>query len=306
MIKIFQIVFLCLLCSTAHALFSDDADVITQTSLNLYFKYAAQDSEKFGNNDHPIELKADQITLALRGLQFTEKKFFSADQQRQVFSVSQVEQLARWLSKGLQEAKPDQDIIFVMAGGKSKLLLLSERTFIAGRVFYKNDRLHIIIGEFDRVRNDAFESVYDPSGRGGVPYVLNHGYRKSSSKQFKSFIMPVEGFSQQNIKGKIRHDWLVIDVAVAAQAYRDREQQQNQPATVQQDIVAAEVANSLAQQKREVRLEMARMRKQMQEFSRDSASTPEERIATLQRLLDKELITEEEYATKRQAILDDI
>ena len=306
MIKIIQIVFLVLLCSSVHALFSDPTDVITQTSLNLYFKYAPQDSENFGSNDHPIELQREDIKSALQGLQFSEKKFFSGEQQRRIFSVSQIDQLARWLSKGLQEAKPDQDIIFVMSGGKAKLLLLSERTFIAGRAFYKNDRLNIIIGEFDRVRNDAFESVYDPSGRGSVPYTLNHGQRKSSSNQFKSFIIPAEGLSQQNIAGKSRHDWLVVDIAAAAQAYRMRAQQEDAPVNIQHDAIAAEVADGLAKQNRDMRLEMARMRKQMEKISGEQFSDPEERIATLQRLRDKELITDEEYAARRQAILDDI
>ena len=57
-----------------------------------------------------------------------------------------------------------------------------------------------------------------------------------------------------------------------------------------------------------VRAEMARMRKEMKELSPETASTksPEERIATLEQLREKELITQEEYDSRRQEILNDI
>ena len=67
-------------------------------------------------------------------------------------------------------------------------------------------------------------------------------------------------------------------------------------------------AAKLAKQRREMRAEMARMRKEVQNISKESSSTKsiEERMITLDELLAKKLITQEEYDKKRQEILGDI
>ena len=76
------------------------------------------------------------------------------------------------------------------------------------------------------------------------------------------------------------------------------------------DIDTAELRAEQARLSRE-RREMARMRKDMQELSENSPETKsvqsiEERMATLDELLTKDLITKEEYENKRQEILNEI
>ena len=67
-------------------------------------------------------------------------------------------------------------------------------------------------------------------------------------------------------------------------------------------------AAKLAKQRREMRAEMARLRKDMSKQNNASSTTRsiEERITTLDELLAKELISKEEYAVKRKEILNDI
>jgi hypothetical protein len=59
-----------------------------------------------------------------------------------------------------------------------------------------------------------------------------------------------------------------------------------------------------------MRAEMARMRKQVKDIENNKAPVSvksiEERMATLDQLLGKKLITQEEYDSKRQDILNDI
>jgi len=57
-----------------------------------------------------------------------------------------------------------------------------------------------------------------------------------------------------------------------------------------------------------MRTEMARMRKEMKDLSSDTASIKslEERFIILEQLRKKELITQEEYESRRQEILNDI
>ncbi len=64
----------------------------------------------------------------------------------------------------------------------------------------------------------------------------------------------------------------------------------------------------MARERRQMRIEMARMRKEMKELSSDPVSdkSPEERFTTLEQLREKELITQEEYESRRREILNDI
>ncbi len=286
--------------------FGEDEDIIWKAGFNLYFKYADQDSDRFGKNDHPVSLEPADIRKALSTMEFTEKRFLSGEQIRSLFSVSQLDTLSKNLVIGLQKATPDQDIIFVMQGGRKKLILLDSKTFVAGRAFYQAGRLNIILGEYDRARNKAFESQYDPSGRGEVPYALNHGLRTRASRNFKGAVIGVEGVENKRLDGTPRSDWFVIDIERAAAYSKTKGETQT---VTQSDKYLQLEAAKLSRERREMRAELARMRKEMKALSADSAAaqeTPEERITVLKELLRKELITQEEFAQRRQEILDEI
>jgi len=300
--------FLLLFSSIALAIdfFEDDEDIIFKTGPNIYFKYVDQDESKYGKNDHPVQLDEKQVNLALKSLEFTEKSFLSREYIRAVFSVSQTNLLSKQVAKGLKNAKPGQDIIFVMEGGSTKLLILSQKNFVAGRVFYKDGKLNIIIGEYDFPRNDAFEKVYDPAGN-AVPYALYHGRRSKGSKKIGS-VIAAPGVENKHFGKKLRNDWFVIDVELAGKSYLVRLNEKRNPSAKQNKKLEIEAAK-LARERREMRTEMARMRKQMKEINSgagSSSKTPEERIVTLGQLREKELITQEEYDTRRKEILNDI
>ena len=292
----------------AVSFFEDDEDVIWKSGLNRYFKYVEQDRSTAGKNDHPVKLDAIDISTALKALAFEEKSFLRGEEIRLVFSIPQITLLGKQLAKGLKNAKPGQDIIFVMEGRQSKLILLSEKTFIAGRVFYKDGKLNIILGEYDLARNAAFESLYDPSGRGAIPYTFNHGKRSRESKKFDGRLEAAAGIENKKLGKKFRKDWFVIDVEIASKAYLAQLKESKNPSSFRDDKRLQLEAAKLARERRLMRAEMARMRKEMKELSSDpgSGKSPEERITTLEQLREKELITQEEYDTRRQDILNDI
>ena len=291
----------------AVSFFEDDEDDIWRSGLNRYFKYVKQDRSTAGKNDHPVKLDAIDISTALKALQFGEKSFFRGEEIRYVFSFPQITLLGKQIAKGLKNAKPGQDIIFVMEGGQSKLILLSEKTFIAGRVFYKDGKLNIIIGEYDRVRNDAVENLIDKSGRGNVSYTFNHGKRSKESKKFDGKLEDAPGIENKKLGKKFRKDWFVIDVELASKAYLAQLKESKNPSFKDDKRLQLEAAK-LARERRQMRTEMARMRKEMKELSSDPASikSPEERFVILEQLRKKELITQEEYDTRRREILNDI
>ena len=121
--------------------------------------------------------------------------------------------------KGLKKAKPRQDIIFAMERSVPRSPVLKpNRYFVAGRVFYKDNRLNIIIGDYDRPRLDGYELAYDPTNMGIVRYNFDHGNRSKASK-FNNTIIGVTGVENKTWKNTRRSDWLVIDVNAAAKAY---------------------------------------------------------------------------------------
>jgi len=297
-------------CSSGMAIefFGDDENIIWKISLNQYIKYSEQDSKKFGKNDHPVELDEKEIFYTLKALEYEEKSVLSfSEQLKTVFSSLQLKILSQSLAKGLKNAKPEQDIIFVLEKAKNKLLGLKDRTFNAGRIFYKNGKLNIIMGDYEFFRSEAFEKAYDPGGQSAVPYSFNFGKRTRMSKAFENVHFNATGVNIKQINRERRSDWLVMDVSVASKAYITGENKKQNPVTAADKKLEIESAK-LAKQRREMRAEMARMRKEVQTATKGSSSTKsiKERMATLDELLGDKLITQEEYDSKRKEILNDI
>lgn len=293
--------------SFAVSFFEKDEDIIWESGYNHYIKYEAQEDDRFGKNDHPVDLDEKNIITALRVLEFKDEGFLSGETINSVFDYRQTSLLGEYLAKGLKNAKPEQDIIFVIGGSSKSLLILTKKSFVAGRVFYKDGKLNIIIGEYDLTRNEAVEKVIDPSDKGRINYSFNHGKRSTKSNRFKGNIIGIPGVTQNSTKGKLRHDWLIIDVNLAAEAYMAKIKHEENPSLKQEQALQLEAAK-MAKQRREMRAEMARMRKDMNKQNNAASTTRsiEERITTLDELLAKELISKDEYTVKRKEILNDI
>ena len=277
---------------------SDDEGVIWETGRNVYVKYAEQDSSNFGENDHPVVLKMEEISRALGSLRFLENDRSDADQERQsIFTVEQIDVLSQNLAKGLANAKSNQDINFALDRRSRKLLSLkANRLFVAGRAFYKDEKLNIIIGEYDRGADEGFEAVYDPTHVGIVRYNFDHGRRTKRSKGLEKPIITVQGIENKQIEGTDRNNWLVIDLKSVSEALDMKAKLQKSEEQARRreeilDILGSEEASP----------------------SHPAAATParashsiEERLTVLGRLKDKGLISDEEYAMKRKQILNEL
>ena len=279
---------------------SDAEGVIWEAGTNVYIKYAEQDNSSFDENDHPVILDVEEISRALDSLKFLENDRSAPDQEQQsVFTVEQIDVLSQNLAKGLAKAKPNQDINFALDRTSRKILSLkANRLFVAGRAFYKDEKLNIIIGDYDLGANEGFEAAYDPTHVGIVRYHFDHGRRTKSSKGFKKPIIAVQGVENKQLKETQRTDWLVIDLKLVSEA---------------SDLRARMYKTE----------EQARKREELKELlgseeaspSRPAAAVPatatatgsfEERLTTLNRLRDKGLISDEEYAMKRKQILEEL
>lgn len=281
--------------------------ILWQSGKNLRIKLVDQEGDAKKPNDQPVTLNARDITDALMSFRIWNKHYVRSDEVNRLFSTEQARTLGNYLAEGLHKARPNQDIIFVLA--KRNVGFLNETTvdYVAGRVFYVDGRLNLIIGDYNRPA-DRFQerAIASTGGDPDIAYIFNHGSRGDSSG-FKKDVITRDGINTHDG----RRDWFEVDVQKAARSYVAEQQQQQQQSG---NAGAADTGNGgsaalqqeaarMARENREMRLELARMRKEMADQS-GGPRTVEERLKQLEDLKKKGLITDEEYNSKRKEILN--
>jgi len=115
------------------------------------------------------------------------------------------------ISEALEEAKPNQDVVFTVEGWYKKKTL-SENRVTSGRIFYNKNGLNIIFGSIMRKGN---MSDTDPMVSAGInpdlsknPYVPGSRYQTVKSEYYLSTIPNSGVFRPREAKG--RADWLVF------------------------------------------------------------------------------------------------
>ena len=299
---------LLLLLCLAGAVHADED--VWKSGLNQYIKITDQERSATLPNQHPVSLNPQEITNALNTLEVWDKKGFmglfrKSEEQVTVFSAGQATTLGVHLANALRQAKPDEDIVFVLARNEKGFLNIRDTTYTGARAFYVNDRLNIIIGDFAKPGDKFQERAAQSSGIEEIRFFFNHG-RRAKVVDFDRSVITKPGLAVNEVGGKVRLDWLLIDVPAASAFHLAEIERNREPTgTVTNAALQRETAR-LAEERRELRAEMARMRKEMKEGSGGDERSVEERLATLKQLYDDKLISKEEYDSKRQEILGDI
>ena len=277
-------------------------EILWEFGKSLHIKIDAQDKSSQGPaklNQHPVTLEAAEIVNALKAIKVYDKK----NKFKPVFSIQQTNLLGKYLASGLSQAQPDEDILFALSRRSAAYIIVKETYYMGGRAFYVDDKLNIIIGDYDRLPDKFQERVELSHGvSGGIFYFIKPGKRAKPSK-FKVRLITKEGISTK------RRDWFVIDVEKASATYIAEKERNRKPTTRETvDLAIQEESERLAKERREMRLEMARMRKDMRESANnpDNQLSIEERLVNLDELHEKNLITDSEYEQKRKEILGDI
>ena len=286
---------------------ANDED-LWKSGANLYIRLTDQDQSKKDAtppNQHPVQLNGNQVTSALEGLEaWSGGGFFKKKKLKKLFSLQQSRLLGQHISAGLSKARPDQDIVFVLARSEKQYLVLQNTGFTGGRVFYLDGKLHLIIGDYDNEGDRFKETVERSHGITETIQYFKHG-RRAKSVGFKGSIVARAGVEPHVDGRKTRRDWIEIDLEQAATVYLAEKAEQAPQETVTSEAMQAEAAR-LARERREMRLEMAKLRKEMKSSNGGTNQTIEQRLMTLQELRDKELISAEEYQQKREQILGEI
>ena len=341
-------------------IFGKETEIVVWQGPGMYVKIVEQDRykkyERPAKNDHPAAIGAKDIAAVLASLT-TGNGGGAADRNAPLFTSGEIGQVAPKLAEALGRAQSRQDVIFAVSDAQGK----PGRGITAARVFVEAGRLNLILG-------DTLQS-----GGQGAPQLIDHdqapwrpGRRRESMETAQS-MGSAPGVSFRPGARSPRYDWAIIDVRSVVATYRGPQiPLATAPGAAPTGGADAGVETNaqLLQERQQMRLEMARMRKQLesQQGGASTANPPpaaqesapiaapqaattegtpgatapveprrspavaapaqmrtaapaaapagaqsmEQRLSTLQALHAKKLITDEEYAAKRKAILDEL
>ena len=120
-------------------------------------------------------------------------------------------------------------------------------------------------------------------------------------------LLKVDGIDYAAVNSKTRKDWVLLNLSKTKEIIASKnESKRRNTKEYKQDRLLKDEAAKLAKERREMRLEMARLRKEMNENKSGPDLSIEERLEKLQAIRDKDLITKEEYDKRRTEILNEI
>jgi hypothetical protein len=237
-------------------------------------------------NDQPIVIEPAKLAAALAKLRVREGK--GVPEAIPVFESDAARRLAGPLSTALERAAADQDVLFAIDMSQKAALLGSKSVSVAGRVFYQNQRLQLIIGELH-------VSTIPPEYKNypiGYPKPDRRLHPHQTGERAKEAQLPAAAFETGDDvslfvhDGKVRSDWLVLNVGALAAG----------------DLPAAAptmVSMGTSQNATTPSVGAAKP-------SGSASPSVEERLLRLKRLREQDLITDEEYKRKRNEILDQL
>lgn len=269
-----------------------------------FVRLEPQDSPKEGTwapNSQPVKFSREWIRGALRLILVKQSP---KDDAVPLFTDENIHVLGRYLEEGLAKARPDQDVTFAVAIGRTALLeLLKEPKVTTGRVFFAGNQLNLIFGSIlrdgsmdggnpktvieyhDGTRNTV--SKYD--GPWLKPYTP--GRRDISMKQSVILSTPPQS-GVYRAAGVNRVDWLVI-TGQARVAQGPVTAPQGWPPTgsgyYQQPAPGVGGPQPWGRGQRQA--------------PPTSSQTTKERLTVLKRLYENGLISQEQYTAKQNQIL---
>lgn len=153
-------------------------------------------------NQHPQAISEERLKSILGGLRIRLGK----GEPQALFFSEELDALVPPLSKALALAKPEQDVVFYIPQ-KRGFALLKEEFMTTARVFYQNDKLHIIFG---KIQGD-----FEGQLRAAKIFKQYATGSRSRSANLRERFVAQAGLSFPQDK---RLDWLAFDIGAAAVA----------------------------------------------------------------------------------------
>ncbi len=274
---------------------SDDDEVMLWKSHQEFVRLEPRDGGS--PNNQPIRLSRERIRGALRLIFF---RIELKDDPTPLFTEIDLKILGRYMEEGLAKATPDQDVTFALQSWHRAFLGLQTERILTGRAFYANNQLNLIFGSI--MRDAPMHGGYgEPSARNPDPRLNPYvpGLRAIQVKQ--SAILSTAPNSGIFRAAKNRPNWLVL----------------SPKALVARGPVAAPGKRAYPTAKatgdyRQLREEVNRLKHELrqgrqgvpgQQQTPPDSATIEKRLAILEKLHQRGLISKEELAIKREQIL---
>jgi len=173
------------------------------------------------DNDHPVSFSPARIERALAALDAREGSgglFSLGDARvRPVFSLEMIDRLAEPIARGMNRAGPRQDVIFSISGfrGFSFTDDIGETVMVSGRVFHRDGRLNVIIGQL----NESVKTIASRQSSGNPKATpsakVKEVIRKRSAQPGTRADSLASGWALLDEQGialaSAREDWAVID-----------------------------------------------------------------------------------------------
>jgi hypothetical protein len=251
---------------------------------------APQDEDTAPPNDHPVTMAPEDIERMLSSLRFRHSDHEPDTPPVAVFTEEQVEILGQALATGLTRAAPSEDVIFSIIGAHqmSPGAFARRNRLTAGRAFFHDGKLNVIFGEIQSPYRK--KNVYGRLDEDFYP--REYGSRASPDAQEAVLVASTDMSLRTEPQGQ-REDWVVFDSPVAgaapppqADTIAQHPQAVPSPAEARSPSEppdAAAVDNPVA-----------------------GSTDIEQRLETLKRLREKELISEDTYRAKVDEILKDL
>ena len=225
-------------------------------------------------NQHPVSLRPADLAAALGNIRLRK-----GEETGSLMDKKDAQRLAPHLAGALSRASPGQDVIFSVSIRVKAPIIGSSEVTIAGRAFHSEGKLHLIVGDLWRsaVSPDYHHS---PVARREIDrrlYPHTPGMRAKETVHEGLSFETGPGIQLFALNGRVRQDWLVLDVATSAT-----------PTVRTQDEAASAPGRDRVTP------------------AAEKATTAEERLSRLKRLHGQGLITDEEYARKRKEIIDQL
>lgn len=255
-------------------------------------------------NQHPAAVTAEEMRTILESILVPERRFISK-QLNPVFSPGEVQVLSVALSQGLALAQPNQDITFVTIGSHQGTFA-KVRKANTGRVFFKNDKLHIIFGMLHHEVRDQDRQTGAQVDRRLNPFVV--GSRRFETK-LSSTVALEEGqaFYLDPESGEEREDWLVLDIpSVLAKSGDDAVEGQVDSALREEIARSKQETENLKEDLANVKEVLFELKEDLLELRQGNYATIEDRLQSLKKLHEDGYISDDEYRTKREKLLNEL
>lgn len=272
-------------------------------------RLAKQDDDSASPNDHPIRTTPGEVAAMLKELRLRYANEETDIAPASLFTKEEIDNLSEAIATGLGRATSSQDVIFHVIGTHqlSRAAFSRRNRVSAGRVFYRNGNYNIIFGQIQTPHRK--KNVYGQTDQDFYP--RNYGKRTTESTH-DVILLPESPAALYQSGASARNDWVVIGPGVTAKTAVGASQPVIKPdpaptpVTPAPPVAKAQAAVTVSPSATKS-VDTAKERPAgASDSSTQSTADVEERLRSLKRLREQELISEDAYQAKMKEILQDL